>query len=115
VLVKSWLLALPHLLIIGLVTANLSFWAMRQESAASQDAGGISLIGLLILVAGVLLLLTYAALMRDEYPPFQLGRGPDDPGGSPQPEPEVVPEPVISEVSTSAGAAVLPGRASPLA
>jgi hypothetical protein len=103
VLVKSWLLALPHLLIIGLITANLSlWWTSWQDGASFQNPSGISLVGLLTLVAGVTLLitriypqslfdlimgiyrwcyrvLTYVALMRDEYPPFRLDQGPGDP------------------------------------
>ncbi len=90
VLVKSWLLALPHLLIVGIL------------------AGGFglhfgNLIGLLVLVAAVVLAVTgsyphdlfdlvmgfnrwcyrvlaYVALMRDEYPPFHLDTGGTDPG-----------------------------------
>lgn len=66
-----------------------------------QDTGGISLIGLLVLIAGFILLftdraglfdlllglnrwiyrvITYVALMGDAYPPFQLDLEPADPG-----------------------------------
>ena len=122
VLVKWWLLAIPHYLIVGLLTSGLVWWAVdvgNQGDAALQVGGG--LIGVLVLVAGVVLLFTrrypqglfdlvvglnrwvyrvlaYAALMRDEYPPFRL-----DLGGS---EPDVAPPqgPGGSEGSGSADA-----------
>lgn len=96
VLVKSWLLALPHLLIVAALTGSI--WA------SSNDGGtnGISLLGLLVFITAVILLftgvyrrglfnlimginrwayrtITYAALMRDDYPPFRLDQGALDP------------------------------------
>lgn len=96
VLVKSWLLALPHLLIVAALTGSI--WA------SSNDGGtnGMSLLGLLVVITAVILLFTgvyrlglfnlimginrwayrtiaYAALMRDEYPPFRLDQGALDP------------------------------------
>ena len=85
VLVKWWLLALPHLFIVALLTGNSG-----------------SLLGLLILIIAVALLftgrylpglfnlvmgierwtyrvVTYTLLLRDEYPPFRLDQGPTDP------------------------------------
>jgi hypothetical protein len=101
VLVKSWLLAIPHLVIVSVFTANLPFWWSARDDWASgyQSTAGISLIELLVCVAGFVLLITgkyprslfdfllgvnrwvyrvtaYVALMRDEYPPFQLHQGP---------------------------------------
>ena len=87
VLVKSWLLAIPHLMIVGIFSGSV-FWA-------SSDWPGLTTI--LALVAGIVLLFTaryprdvfdllvglnrwtwrvvaYVALMRDEYPPFRLAR-----------------------------------------
>jgi hypothetical protein len=87
VLVKSWLLALPHVVIVGIFSGSV-LWS-------STDWPGLTAI--LALVAGVVLLFTaryprdvfdllvglnrwswrvvaYVALMRDEYPPFRLAR-----------------------------------------
>ena len=107
VLVKSWLLAIPHLLIVGILTGTVRGWGAREgywsDGQWIQQNAGISLIGLLVLIAGVILLftgqywrglfdllmglnrwiyrvITYVALMRDEYPPFHLDMGPTDPG-----------------------------------
>jgi len=95
VLVKSWLLAIPHLLIVAMFTSGAI--AARQRGGA-----GIGLLGLLVLIAVVTLLFTrryprgvfdfvlgvnrwiyrvvaYVALMTDEYPPFRLDQGPVEP------------------------------------
>lgn len=103
VVIKSWLLAIPHLIIVGVLTNGIGwhFTAIDGGSRVLETGGGI--IGLLTFVAGVILLVTgryppglfdvivglnrwvfrvaaYVALMRDEYPPFRLdlgGREPD--------------------------------------
>jgi len=90
VLVKSWLLALPHYIVAGLLVGAGIRW----------PTGG--LIGILVLVAGVLVAVrgrypqdlfdlivgcnwwvlrvaAYAGLMTDEYPPFRLDLGGHDP------------------------------------
>ncbi len=105
VLVKSWLLAIPHLLIVGLLTGTARTWEFR-DGQWVQEGVGISLLGLLVFIAGVILLFTgqywrglfdlllglnrwiyrviaYVSLMRDEYPPFHLDMGPADPGDLP--------------------------------
>jgi hypothetical protein len=119
VLVKSWLLAIPHLLIVGVLTGTTRVWGSREgywdDGQWVQQNAGISLIGLLVLIAGVILLftgqywrglfdllmglnrwiyrvITYVALMRDEYPPFHLDMGPTDPGDL-QPVPTAGPPP----------------------
>jgi Domain of unknown function (DUF4389) len=104
VLVKSWLLAIPQLIIVSLFTADLLYWGTRDGSAAGyQNTAGISLLGVLAVIAGFSLLftrryprnlfdfvlginrwvyrvITYVALMRDEYPPFRLDQGEREPG-----------------------------------
>ncbi|MGN6608852.1 MAG: DUF4389 domain-containing protein [Jatrophihabitans sp.] len=125
VLVKWWLLALPHYLIVGLFTSGA--WFVVSNADARFSGGG--LIGLLVLVAAVSLLFTgryplalfdfviglnrwvlrvaaYAALMTDDYPPFRLDLGGHEPGGTltmPRPPSPVPP-------STGQGMAPAPGR-----
>jgi hypothetical protein len=102
VLVKWWLLAIPHYLIVGLFTSGLVWLATDLDGDAALQAGG-GLISLLVVIAGLALLFTskypqglfdlvmglnrwvyrvtaYAALMRDEYPPFRLDLGGEEPG-----------------------------------
>ena len=92
VLFKSWLFALPQLVIIAVATGGT--WGAWTGGAAN----GVSLLGLLLLVAAIILLFSgvyrlglfnlimgahrwmyrvfsYTALMRDEYPPFRLDQG----------------------------------------
>ncbi|MFY9915507.1 MAG: DUF4389 domain-containing protein [Nocardioidaceae bacterium] len=101
VLVK-WLLALPHLLIVS-VFVGAGAWGSWQ--AKDLRFGGWSLVGLLVLIAGLSLLFrnryptsifdlvlglnrwslrvaAYAALMTDTYPPFRLDQGGGDSGGA---------------------------------
>ncbi|HET7477137.1 MAG TPA: DUF4389 domain-containing protein [Dermatophilaceae bacterium] len=100
VLVKWWLLALPHYIIVGLLTQG-TWLATRDDQPWRVTAGG-GLVGILVLVAAVVLLFTgryprslydlvlglnrwvlrvggYVALMTDTYPPFRLDVGPDEP------------------------------------
>jgi Domain of unknown function (DUF4389) len=106
VLVKWWLLAIPHYLIVGIIGGGWGFgtwwWGSRWDDAGrSWFAWNGGLVGLLVLIAGVVLLFAgryqrglfdfvmglnrwtyrvwvYAALMRDEYPPFRLDAGPTE-------------------------------------
>ena len=100
VLVKWWLLAIPHYLILGAISGPIYFW--RSGWNADTAGTGISVMAVLVLIAGVALLFTarypagifnlvvginrwiyrviaYAALFRDEYPPFRLDQGPREP------------------------------------
>jgi hypothetical protein len=107
VLVKSWLLALPHLLIISLLTAG---WTFGDRDGLTFFFGG-GVLGVLVIVAGLILLfsgryprglfdlviglnrwiyrvIAYVALMTDDYPPFHLDQGPTEPWGPPPSPPQ---------------------------
>ncbi|MER5262677.1 DUF4389 domain-containing protein [Actinosynnema sp. NPDC002837] len=102
VLVK-WLLALPHLVVVGIFLGGGGYLAFRAGEWAYSPAGG--LVGLLVLIAGVVLLFTgryprgvfdfvlgmdrwalrvaaYVGLMTDAYPPFRFDTGGDEPGAA---------------------------------
>jgi hypothetical protein len=90
-MIKWWLLAIPQFLIVAVFTGG-----------GAHDFWGPGLIGLLVLIAAVVLLfrkrypheifdlvmglnrwavrvVAFAALMRDEYPPFRLDTGATEP------------------------------------
>jgi hypothetical protein len=96
VLVKWWLLAIPHYLVVGLFLGGAGYYIGNADDGSRLVTTG--LIPLLAVVAGVVVLLTgrypqplfdlllglnrwvlrvagYAALMTDTYPPFQLDQG----------------------------------------
>jgi len=98
VLIKSWLLALPQLVIVGVLTATWGFG--RSNGTGFLVSGG--LLGVLVFVAAMILLFTgrypprlhelivginrwvyrvviYVALMTDQYPPFHLDQGSSEP------------------------------------
>jgi hypothetical protein len=110
VLVKTWLLALPHYLVIGFFIGGTTLaggvWLDDTTDEQARAVGQTGLIGLLVLVAAVVLAVTgryprpvfdfvlgmnrwvlrvaaYAALMTDAYPPFRLDLGARDPAASP--------------------------------
>src|SRR6185312_16467823 len=59
VLVKWWLLAIPHLLIVGIFTSGSGLvWSRSWGNDASVSSWGWSLLGLLILITAVILLFT---------------------------------------------------------
>jgi hypothetical protein len=101
VLVKWWLLAIPHYIVVGMFTGGA--WVAASSDHRGWGAGG--LIALLVFFVGVALLFTgryprslfefvmgmnrwayrvlvYATLMTDAYPPFRLDMG----GGEPPSE-----------------------------
>jgi hypothetical protein len=92
VLVKWWLLAIPQYLIVAVFAGG---------------AYGVGLVGVLVLISAVALLFTgryprsifdlvmgvnrwcwrvvaYAVLMTDDYPPFRLDQGPEEPTATPE-------------------------------
>jgi hypothetical protein len=96
VLVKWWLLAIPHYILLGLFLGSSSYVASRTDVWGWGFQGG--LIGVLVIFAGLALVFTgrypngiydfvlgldrwvarvgaYVLLMRDEYPPFRLDQG----------------------------------------
>jgi hypothetical protein len=126
VLVKWWLLAIPHYLVVALFVGTSS-WASGGDWGwwFAVNAG---LIGLLVLFAAVVLLfrgryphsifdlvlgldrwvfrvVAYAGLMTDQYPPFRLDQGPDEPLAEPvEAAPETVMEALPGETAVAATA-----------
>jgi hypothetical protein len=101
VLVKWWLLALPHYLVVAVFAGGA--WAGANSGSDNwQMTSSLGLIDLMVLIAGVALLFTtryprtifdfvmgmnrwvlrviaYATLMTDAYPPFRLDMGGEEP------------------------------------
>jgi hypothetical protein len=123
VLIKWWLLALPQLVIVSLIGGGIAWWTYDN----GRGYTGPGLLGVLVLIAGVSLLVTrrypqalfdlvvglyrwiyrviaYTSLMRDEYPPFRLDQGGDDPGD----QPVAVWTPPIAQQRAAADAAAEP-------
>ncbi|TCO35602.1 uncharacterized protein DUF4389 [Kribbella steppae] len=102
VLVKWWLLAIPHYIIVGIFVGG-GMWAVNRSDSWQWNifaSGG--LVGILVIIAAVILAFTgayprplydailgmnrwalrvagYVALMTDVYPPFRLDQGGSDP------------------------------------
>jgi Domain of unknown function (DUF4389) len=102
VLVKWWLLAIPHYIVVGIFLGGGSYAASRIDDWVWTVGFETGLIGVLVLFAGIALLFldryprglfdlvlgldrwvarvaAYVLLMRDEYPPFRLDQGGADP------------------------------------
>jgi Domain of unknown function (DUF4389) len=117
VLVKWWLLAIPHYIVVAVLVGGTSGFLWWEESY-----WGPGLIAVLVLIAAVALLFTaryprgifgfvlgldrwvlrvvaYAGLMTDRYPPFRLDQGAAD--VTPEPRlfepPAAVPEAAVAE------------------
>jgi hypothetical protein len=112
VLVKWWLLAIPHYIIVGIFLGGGSYAVSRVDDRAWGLH--IGLIGVLVLFAGIALVFigdyprgifdlvlgldrwvarvaAYVLLLRDEYPLFRLDQGgADAPAVVPEPAPSVV-------------------------
>jgi hypothetical protein len=102
VLVKWWLLAIPHYIIVGIFVGG-GIWAANRSDDWQWNLGGSGgLVGILVCIAAVILAVTgayprglydvilgmnrwalrvagYAGLMTDVYPPFRLDLGGSDP------------------------------------
>jgi hypothetical protein len=109
VLVKWWLLAIPHYLVLAVFVGGGLWLGTRGAGDTSWDNGWGAiggLVGLLVFIAAIVLLFTgryprplydfilgmdrwalrvaaYVALMTDRYPPFRLDQGGTDPGSQP--------------------------------
>ena len=102
VLVKWWLLAIPHYLVVALFLGT-GLYVVSDGANDTVQGWNPGLIGLLVLIAAVVLLFTgryprpifdlvlglnrwvlrvaaYVSLMTDQYPPFRLDMGGSDPG-----------------------------------
>lgn len=111
VLVKWWLLAIPHYLIVGVLTSGLVWWTTELGGSDAAARAGGGLIGVLVFVAALVLAVSgryprglydlimglnrwvyrvwaYAALMTDEYPPFRLDPGGPEPAAGAEPKPD---------------------------
>jgi hypothetical protein len=106
----KWLLAIPHFLVVSVFVGG-GLW-LGTRGGGTGDAwdnggsAGVSLVGLLVLITGIVLLFTgrypkaiydfllgmdrwalrvtpYVALMTDRYPPFRLDMGGNDPASLP--------------------------------
>jgi hypothetical protein len=110
VLVKWWLLAIPHYLIVAIFVGGGLWLGTRADTTNTgwdnAWGAGVSLVTLLVCIAAIVVLFTgryprqlydfvlgmdrwalrvaaYAALMTDRYPPFRLDPGGPDPGSTP--------------------------------
>ena len=104
----KWILAIPHLILVAIFVGG---WGWGPIGDDWEGVGFAGLVGILVIIACVVLLFTgryppalfnfpigldrwalrvaaYVGLMRDEYPPFRLDMGPQEPeaetAGSPE-------------------------------
>jgi Domain of unknown function (DUF4389) len=107
-LVKTWLLAIPHYLIVAFFIGGPGTVAWRYSETTNVNVDG-GLVALLVLFAAIALLVrgnypqgifdavlgmdrwairvaAYAALMTDAYPPFRLDQGGSEPLPTPRPD-----------------------------
>jgi hypothetical protein len=135
-LVKWWLLALPHYVVVGIFLGS-GAWIAQESSGNERWVWGSGLVGILVLVAAVVLAVTgryprpvydlllgvnrwclrvaaYASLMTDRYPPFRLDLGPHEQlaSGPPLATTPLTTEPPAAAVTPPPATAVnqAPGR-----
>ena len=130
VLIKWWLLAIPHYLIVSVFVGGGIWLATRSGDSGSDWEASVSLLSLLLCIAALVLLFTgryptplydfilgidrwvlrvaaYTALMTDRYPPFRLDQGGTDPGSVPV---EPVGPPPVGMPTAPQPAPVTPAR-----
>jgi len=124
----KWFLAIPHLIIVALLTGSSVRWLASEGDRIGFDPnGGGGLLGLLVLITGLILLFTdrypqalfdlivgfnrwiyrvtaYVALMTDDYPPFRLDQGGEEPSAQPTPPPPSGPTVDLRSTPTDVGA-----------
>ena len=128
VLVKWWLLAIPHYIVVGMFLGGGSYAASRAYDRAWGFGFQTGLIGIVVLFAGVALLFStrypkgifdfalgmdrwvlrvvaYAGLMTDAYPPFRLDQGGEDAAAPGVPDAESVPTLESEAAKPSGGSA----------
>jgi hypothetical protein len=141
VLVKWWLLALPHYLVVALFVGGGIWLATGGGNGSAEGAwddgwGAGGLVGLLVLIAGIVLLFTgryprpiydfvlgmdrwvlrvaaYTSLMTDRYPPFRMDMGGTDPGSVPVGPAPVPPAPPAEDVRAGTVSGVTAGGPTP--
>jgi hypothetical protein len=132
VLVKWWLLAIPQYIVLGFVTGGAA-WTVTTVNASTSTitrttSSGASLITVLAVFAGIALLfghryprglfdlvvgfdrwvlrvVAYVALMTDQYPPFRLDQGGEEPARPSGPGP--------ADPTGSVGTAAVPPQVGP--
>jgi hypothetical protein len=128
VLVKWWLLAIPHYIVVAVFVGSGAWFATQADEGAYGAWCG--LISVLVLIAVVVLLFTgryprgifdlvlgmnrwvlrvagYVGLMTDRYPPFRMDLGENEPGTM------TLPPPTGSPSSGAHAASAAPPRAAP--
>jgi hypothetical protein len=127
VLVKWWLLAIPHYIVVAILLGGGGYAASHVGDYDRVWGVGYhtGLIGVLVFFVGVALLFTtryprglfdlvlgldrwvarvaaYVLLMRDEYPPFRLDQGGADPGAPAEAAPSAEPAPALAAEAPAA-------------
>jgi Domain of unknown function (DUF4389) len=132
VLVKWWLLAIPHYIVLAVFVGGGLWLGTRGGTGNGWDNGwgaGVDLVAVLVLISAIVLLFTgrypqplydfilgmdrwalrvaaYVGLMTDRYPPFRLDQGGTDPGSVPAapvlPAPSGTPAPTPPAPATPA-------------